>query len=196
MTLCERCVDDSHHIVELDIEKTTVAPVVRQLDDAEFSKFVMAERRHLHVVGHIELHDVLCKCLRRVGLAIVFKSLRHGAKVLVEDGIVAVEPVGGDFLVVVVGNGIHVACKFSFESVMVDVRFAHYVVWICRFGDNAVFADDNRIVVEITALSKIHLAVQHHVLDGAVDVILPYDEGFGEVGRVLVAIVHHFGFDE
>ena len=192
----ERRVYDGHHLVETHVEKQAVAPVVGEFNHAEFAKVVVAKRRYLHVVAHVEFYDFLGEGFGRVGLALVLKSFRHFAKVLVQYCVVAVEPVGGYFLLAVVGNGIYVMFQIHFEPVMHDDRFARQGVRIGGFWHDAMTADDNGVVVEITALPKIHLAVEHHVLDGAVDVILPHDKHLGEVWRVFDAVVHHLRFYE
>ena len=120
---------------------------------------------------------------------------RNFAEVGVQDAVKALLPRGGEGAVGILHHGVDIALQDGVELAL--HREVGAVVHAAELAlrHDAVGADDVEDIAEVTAGAEAHLAVEAHVLVGAVVVGVADDEHPGEV-RVLRGILDALGLDD
>ena len=156
---------------------------------------MVGERSQADIVVHVQAASLRSEGLRGVLFAFPGEFFRFFAQVLIQYGIVAAQPGGGDFFVRIADDGIHIAFQHGVQ-LSVYVYFFAVVQSFVQFQryDTVVFDCPGHIGGS-ASLSEVQLALHAYVLHAFFMIRVPYDKHRRQAHGVF-AHTHDFRFEE
>ena len=175
-------VHHGHQLVNWKVVACAPAPVVLNLQDERLIERMMGVRGERHIVVHVQTQRLHIG-FRSVGLALINELFWNLTEIGVENGVEAFEPSRTQFLLLALGDAVHIAFGNLEELVEVWKGVAVEGAWKRHggLGNHTIVLHAIHSVIETAALRERDVAVQTYAGLGTVLV--------GLVGQIHLAQV-------